>query len=172
METKTLTFDGVALTTIEDTLLIVYQSPARLHRSRWAYDRADEIAAAHPEGVQALMVVLPTADAPDGPTRMENRNRLRKLGPVLRRLVTVPVGDDFRISIVRTIMRTMVWMQGQSSLLPVANTLDEGIDRLLEVATPVSPSRQQIQIALRDLYDALGLEKPTFKPPLKKVAGR
>jgi hypothetical protein len=156
-------FDGVSLTSIGDTLLTLYTAPARLHRSRWAYDRADELARAQPEGVMGLMIVLPTADAPDAPTRMENRIRLRRLTGSLRRLVTVPVGDELRISIVRTIMRTMLWMQGQSRLMPVHDTLDGGVDCLLEVATPRSPGRQQVEAAIGELYRALQLDPPSLR---------
>src|SRR6478672_1880468 len=93
-------FDGVATLTRGDLLMIVYQKPARLHRSRWLFDRVDEfVKASHGDKI-ALMIILPTADPPDAPTRAENALRLRRLGSALRRIVTVPVGDAFWMSLV------------------------------------------------------------------------
>ena len=108
-------FDGVATLTRGDLLMIVYQKPARLHRSRWLFDRVDEFVKSSPGDKIALMIVLPTADPPDAPTRAENRLRLRRLGPALRCIVTVPVGDAFWTSVVRTIMRALAVLQGRSA---------------------------------------------------------
>ena len=55
------TNDGVAIVLRGDTLSVVYQAPARLHRSRWIYDAADQLAAKNPEGILCILVVLPTA---------------------------------------------------------------------------------------------------------------
>src|SRR5690349_5361732 len=97
-------FDGVGASTRGDLLLVVYKAAARVERTRWAFDVADELLAAHPAGIVGLMVVLPTADPPDAPARAENHTRFARLGPRLRRMVTVPVGNELRTMIVRTIM--------------------------------------------------------------------
>jgi len=136
--------DGVAVAVRGDVLTVLYKEPARLHRSRWVYDLADRLVERSPHGIAALMVVLPTSDPPDGPARAENSSRLRKLGPSLRLLVTVPVGDDLSRSIVRSVMRaTAVLHRGPSRLL-LSDTLEEGIARLLESATPMTPSFDRI----------------------------
>ena len=71
--------DGVAIMGRGDLFLVVYGAAARLHRTRWLFDRADELARNH-ASVIVLMVVLPAADPPDGPTRAENATRLKALG--------------------------------------------------------------------------------------------
>ncbi len=165
-------FDGIALAAIGDVLVFVYQAPARLHRSRWIYDRADELARQHPEGLLGLMIVLPSADVPDAATRMENRNRLRRLRPSVRRLATVPLGDEFRVSIVRTIMRTMIWLQGQGAWLPVYSRVEEGIDSLLELRSEFTPGRVELEALAADLFRALGLDPAPVAIPLRGAARR
>jgi hypothetical protein len=103
------------------------------------------------------MVVLPTSDPPDGPTRAENALRLRRLGPSLRRVVTVPIGNAFRVSVVRTVMRAISAIQGRSGVQVVATTVEEGIPRLLELARAKTPTREEIEADLNAMYQALGV---------------
>src|SRR5271166_914462 len=98
-------YDGVAASARGDTLTVVCAGPERLHRSRWVYDQADRLAERCPQGILALTIVLPTWAPPDGPARAETSSRLRKLGPSLRRYVTVPLGDELSRSIVRSVAR-------------------------------------------------------------------
>ena len=156
-EGKVLTFDGVALVRRGDTVLICYERPARLHRTSWLFDVVDRAAALAPDGLLGLLVVLDTSDPPDAATRDENAKRLAALGPAARRLVTVPVGDEFRVAIVRTLMRSLNLALGHSKDRLVANTIDEGLSRLLECASARTPSREQLERDLEALYVALGV---------------
>ena len=141
-------------------MVVVYRSAARLHRTRWLFDQAEVIAARNPNGTVVFMVVLPSADPPDKETRAENSARLKKLGDKVRRVVTVPVGDGLRVNIVRTVMRALALIQGQAQSFCIANTIDEGLRRLREVATAETPSRETIVADLRRLYEALGETAP------------
>jgi hypothetical protein len=159
--------DGVAMAVRGDTLTVVYQEPARLHRSRWVYDQADRLVERCPEGIVALVVMLPTCTPPDGPTRAENSSRLRKLGPSLRRLVTVPVGDDLSKSIARSVVRATAIVQKGPSRLRLSETVEGAIACLLESASPVSPSFDQIAADVRALCKALDVDDRAFfaEPP-------
>ena len=141
-------------------MVVVYRSAARLHRTRWLFDQAEVIAARNLNGTVVFMVVLPSADPPDKETRAENSARLKKLGDKVRRVVTVPVGDGLRVSIVRTVMRALALVQVQAQSFCIANTIDEGLRRLREVATAETPSRETIVADLRRLYEALGETSP------------
>ena len=141
-------------------MVVVYRSAARLHRTRWLFDQAEVIAARNLNGTVVFMVVLPSADPPDKETRAENSARLKKLGDKVRRVVTVPVGDGLRVSIVRTVMRALALVQVQAQSFCIANTIDEGLRRLREVATAETPSRETIVADLRRLYEALGETAP------------
>ena len=130
-EGKVVAVDGVGVLWRGDAASIVYQRAARLHRTRWLFDQFDVIRAKNPDGVIALMVVLPSADPPDAETRAENNSRLHTMGTSLRRLVTVPIGDAFRTSVVRTIMRGITIIQGKSKVQFICNTIDAGVRELL-----------------------------------------
>jgi hypothetical protein len=150
------TNDGVGLVAAGDVFVVIYALPARLHRTQWLFDRMDELAVKAEGTLCGLMVILPTADSPDAATRAENARRLRALQGRLRRLVTVVIGDTFRLNLVRTIMRTMFLLQRQSHLLVVSSTLDEGLHALLEQGSSETPPRSTLGLLVRKLSEALG----------------
>lgn len=154
-EGKILLYDGVAIVRRGDALVICYQKPACLPRTRFLFDVADAVRQMLPEGMLALLVVLDTADPPDGPTREENAKRLAALGPAVRRLVTVPLGNAFKTAIVRTLMRALNLALGHSKDRIVSDTVDEGLTQLLQAASPRTPRREQLEHDLESLYEAL-----------------
>jgi hypothetical protein len=170
MTPEVKTFDGVGFLSRGDAAVVVYRAPARLHRSRWLYYLADRAARDSPDGIVVLMVILPTADPPDGPTRGENTTRMRKLAPSLRRFVTVAIGDDLRLSVVRTVMRALAVLQGKSKVHFIENTLEDGVSRLLEAAGPKTPGAAELMQDVEALYEALGCgsdgeDRPTPPDP-------
>jgi serine/threonine protein kinase len=88
-----MTFDGVAAVVKGDTLTMVWSKPARIHRSKWIFDIADNLAQSTAGGIVSLMILLPTSTHPDAPTRRENRVRMTRLAPNVRRWVSVVTGD-------------------------------------------------------------------------------
>jgi hypothetical protein len=162
-EGKVLLHDGVGMLRRGDTCLIVYQKAARLERTRWLFDVVDEMIATTGFDLLALLIVLPSADPPDTPTHQENYLRLRRLGSRVRRLVTVPVGNEFRTSVVRAVMRGLNVILGHSGTRFVANRVDAGITRLLEVSSLRTPPASQILADVRALYLTLGESDPHFE---------
>ncbi len=154
---KVLAEDGVAVLGRGDVFLVVYQAAARLHRTKWLFDWADTYLRTRSGDFVTFMVVLPTADPPDAPTRAENATRLRQLAPRLRRLVTAPIGNAFRTSIVRTVMRALAALQGTSGVHFVAKTIDDGLRLVHEVASARTPAKAQLMADLRSLHAALGV---------------
>jgi hypothetical protein len=155
--------DGVALIVRGDTLMSLWNAPARVHRSRWVYDAAEELAAARSSGMCALMILLPTADPPDGPARNENALRMRQLKKSLRRLVTVVLGDDLRQTIVRSVLRIIALPLGPGRL-SVASSVESGIEQLLRAASPATPSFAELAEDVGSLFLALGVEPPRGLP--------
>lgn len=154
-----LVHDGVTLLLTGDVVMTLWNAPARLHRSRWVYDRVDEFVSKSPGGLLALMILLPSADVPDGATRAENSVRLRKLSPHVRRFVTVIQGDEFRHIVVRSVLRLMA-LPLASGRHVVASTPNDAIAKLLKAAGPRTPSLRELREAAARLYSALGLEIP------------
>jgi hypothetical protein len=155
--------DGIALIVRGDTLLSLWNAPARVHRSRWVYDAADELAASCSSGMCALMILLPTADPPDGPARSENSLRMRELKKSLRRLVTVVLGDDLRQTIVRSVLRIVALPLGPGRL-GVASSVESGIEQLLRAASPATPSFRELAEDVGSLFLALRVDPPRSLP--------
>lgn len=142
--------DGIAFAFAGDTAVIVYAAPARLQRTRWLFDQLDALTA-RVAPINGLMIVLPAADVPDADTRAENTRRMGRLRGRLRRISTVVIGDSLRVNLVRTIMRAMFLLQGQSRVQTVVDSLDEGLSLLLVHPTPNMPDRAQLEAALREI---------------------
>jgi hypothetical protein len=156
---RVLVNDGIAYVTLGDMILVLWKDAARVHRLRWLFDQVDAAVAKHPGGIVGLQLVLPSASPHDGPARNENSVRMRKLGGGLRRLVTVPLGDAFWVTIVRAVMRTLALLSGQSKVQFVANSEDQGLDLALQAASADTPSRQEVIAALDEMYAALGVAR-------------
>lgn len=164
-EGKVLTFDGVAVVRRGDTLLICYQKPARLERSRWLFDVVDEALLRNPDGLLAWMIILSSAHPPDAATRHENNVRFRKLGTGVRRLVTTPLGDAFWLNVVRTVMRGINVLQGNSRSWFVTDSLERGLILIVAVASPRTPTAAQIVADLKAVHEALGEPQPQLMVP-------
>ncbi len=148
--------DGVAVSARGDVFLVVYQKAARLHRTRWLFARVAEYLGQIDGSLTFFMVVLPSADPPDGPTRAENAAQVRRHEARTRRIVTVAIGTAFRASLVRTIMRALAAIQGKSGVHFVSDTIVAGLRRVHEVATEHTPPSTQLFADVRALYTALG----------------
>ena len=163
-------FDGVAASWAGDAVVTVWNAPARLHRSRWLFDLVDERRARVPGSIGGLIVLLPTADPPDAPTRMENSVRLRRLRPSIRRVAAVALGDSFRVSIVRSVMRAMAVVSGISRTVSIETTLERGASALLSAATLETPSLDEIRQILVMQYEALGVAPDPWLDDLRPAS--
>jgi hypothetical protein len=159
------TNDGVAVSVSGDLVMGLWKKPARFHRTRWFFDKVDETASKHPGGVLILLLILPTSSPPDAPARAENSARLHRLGPAVRRVVTVPAGDALFFGVVRIVMHAMFLFRGRSDVQMVESSPLRGIRRLLEVANESTPSLLEVERDVKALYAALGEhDDPTQAP--------
>ena len=108
------------------------------------------------------MIVLPSAAPPDALTRQENMHRMQKIGPRVRKLVTIPIGNAFKVNLVRAIMRGLNAMLRRSDRESIADTVDEGLDALLESASERTPPARRILDDIGIIYQALGEPIPNF----------
>jgi DNA-binding CsgD family transcriptional regulator len=144
-------FSGLGAAPMGDTLVYLWTTPATLERWQWLISQAEQLLRTHPEGVLCLALVASTSSPPDGQVRARMRADFRRLGPQLRRYVTVPLGDSIWMGIVFTIARTVLLLNGQSECQTVARSLDQGLRRLLEAAGPSTPSRRDLERAVQEL---------------------
>jgi hypothetical protein len=159
-EGKVVLQDGVGILRRGDAVLIVYQKDARLARTRWLFDVIDGILAHSESDLLGLLIVLPNSGPPDTATLQENAVRLRRISDRIRRAVTVPLGTDFKISIVRAVMRGLNVVLGHSGTRFVADTIELGVTQLLEAKSPRTPSRAQLFADICELFAALGASDP------------
>lgn len=162
--------DGVAFCGVGDAALVIYASPARIHRTRWLFDRFDAFVDSIDTTMCALMVVLPTADFPDAEVRAENERRIKLLHGKYRRVVTVVIGDGLRLNLVRTIMRGMFLVTRQSHLLIVASSVEEGLQQFQREASPRTPAPPMLLATLRAMGRELGCEDALPLAPDKRGA--
>lgn len=151
-----LSFDGVASAIAGDVILGLWQRPARIARVRWFSERMDQVAATSPDGFIVLMLILPSSSPPDAETRAFAKVSMGKHGKKLRRLITVPLGDAFWTNIVRTIMRGMVMITGQSSTHDVVATERLALERLRQAASTKTPPAALLETLVDELFRALG----------------
>ncbi|HEV8550885.1 MAG TPA: hypothetical protein VGQ57_17685 [Polyangiaceae bacterium] len=161
-EGQPLVNDGVGVLVRGDACIIVYQKPARINRTRWLFDVVDAVLAETNFDIVGFLIVLPTADPPDRPTRDENVRRLRKISHRVRRLVTTPIGNAFKVSLVRTVMRGLNILLGHSDSRFVTDTVPEGLAHLVAVKSARTPSPEQILADISAVYVALGEPEPKF----------
>jgi hypothetical protein len=69
------------------------------------------------------------------------------------------MGGTLRMSLLRTILRSMVLLGGQAKLHVVVGTIREGLDCVQQVAGPTTPSRSQLLATINALSDALGMAR-------------
>jgi hypothetical protein len=166
-EGTVLTLDGVSMLHRGDTCLMLYQKAARLHRTRWLFDVLDAALEGPSRDILGLLIVLPSADPPDVATHRENYERLGKIDPLVRRLVTVPIGNALKTGIVRAVMRGLNVVTGRSKRHFIADSVEDGIAQLLEAKGPQTPSTEQILTDVRALYLSLGEPDPHFEVRLR-----
>lgn len=160
MASKVQVIDGVGYAELQDTLLVLWKEPASLERWRENYKRLKAAAATRKEGVIYLSLVDRGSTPPNAAARAQITADLRELGGALRRFIAVPLGDSVWLSIVRTIIRGMLMLSGQSQQQRVAASLREGFEHVREAAGPNSPSVEELERAVEALTTALGVERP------------
>lgn len=159
VEWEVLVRDGIGLAFAGDVALVLWNAPARAHRIRWIFETTEARSRKLPNGGVALQVILPTATPPDAEGRAENAKGLARMEGLLRRMVTVPVGDDLTTRIVRTVMRGMFLVQRQSDRQFVCAKTSEGVSELLKGAGPRTPPRSAIEQGISELYRAMGIAR-------------
>jgi hypothetical protein len=150
------TFDGVAIAECGDVLLVVWKSDATLARYDWFEPRVFAMAERH-ESIAICQFILSSSRPPDAALRARLRATLVRLGPRMRRLVSVPIGDAIWLTLVRGIMRGMAILSGQSGAVFVAANVESALDRIAQVRTADTPSRDVLAGTAEESARALGV---------------
>lgn len=151
-------FDGVAAVACGDILLLLWRTPARVERIRRAVAWTDALIAATPGTISICQFLLSSASPPDREARVLAKPEALRLAPRIRRAVMVPLGDSIWQNVVRAILRLAVLVAGHASKLKVVSSEREALDALLQVSSPHSADRRQLEAAVAALYAALELQ--------------
>jgi hypothetical protein len=151
--------DGTALAVSGDVMLGLWQAPASMERWKWHMAELERLAAQNSQGILYLDFILPSSSPPDSTLRATMQEDFRRLGPRLRKLVVVPLGDGLWLSVVRTIVRATLVISGQSKQYVVASTIEQGLDRIREFATPETPSSIALRASVATLFRSLGAKQ-------------
>lgn len=155
--------DGVGLAQVGDSLVVLWSKPAIASRWQFQLTRMESMAASRPDGILVL-VVMPAVEAPPGETvRADMQTALRRLGPKLRRLVAVPLGNSLWLSVIQTTVRGLIVASGQGQRHRVAGSVSEGLKLLREKASPETPPVDELMKGIEMISLALGTKEST--PP-------
>jgi hypothetical protein len=149
---------GVGLLQMGDTLIVLWNEPATLERWRYQLRRMTTMAASRPQGILVLVVILAVDTLPDAAVRDDMQAALRRLGARVRMLVAVPLGDTMMISLMRTLLRGLLVVSGQSHRHRVTAGVSEGLRQLCEKASAETPSFEGLSKGAEELATALGLD--------------
>jgi hypothetical protein len=148
------TFEGVGVATLRDVVIVSWTSASTEARVRWAFDTAETARRGNPSGMLVLQLIARSSSPPNAAARKVAHDRFSEAGSMIRRIVTVPLGDDFWAAIVRSIMRGVFLLSGHSKRHFVA-TKNGAIDVLLEDASATTPTKGEIEEIILELQGLL-----------------
>jgi hypothetical protein len=147
--------DGSATVVCGDVLVGLWLAPITMSGWKWHFMQLQEIAGGHAEGALYLNVILPSSSPPDAAVRLVMQADLRGLGPGLRKLIAVPLGDGMWINIVRAIVRGVLLVSGQSKRATVVGTVSDALEHVKGLAGPQTPSSAVLKEAVDALFRRL-----------------
>jgi hypothetical protein len=153
--------DGVAIAMRGDAVVVLWKAPARMNRIEWMFDVADRFAQQFDGGVVALVIILPSSSPPDYQTTRKCMKRMQKLGSLTRRQAIVAVGGGVWKSIVWGVQRIMYGpVLSRLGRMTISGTIEEGIARILEKASPITPSLAEFRENVLTLHERLDIDAP------------
>lgn len=145
--------EGVVVRAQGDLGVIVWAGTPTVASNRWLVESLLAGLAEPNESYVVLQVILPQAGTPDTEARRYIQDAFRTRLTGLRLLVTTPLGDSLTVSVVRTIMRGMIILSGQSQRIRLAGSIDEALGALGRESQAATPSRREVLTTLRALFD-------------------
>jgi len=158
-------FDGVAAIPCGDTLLMLWQRPARRARILRATAWVDALLARSPGSIVVCQFLLSSASPPDAEGRAIARVEALRLEPRIRCAVMVPLGDSLFRDLVRGILRAAVLIAGHGDRLKIASSERDAVDVMRRLATDLTPDGATFEAAIASLYAALRESHPGSPRP-------
>lgn len=147
------THPGCAVSSCEGIGLLVWTGEPTLAANQWAVRTLLAHRANAQREVTLLQIIAEGAGTPDAEARAFIQDVYKRELSDVRRIVSAPLGDSFRQSIVRTIMRGMALFAGKTQHITVVSTLEQAYTAVL--AGRASPSREKLDEQVRAMLAAL-----------------
>ncbi len=151
--------DGTASVASGDVLIVLNRDPADRERWKWQVAELQQLADRTPQSVLYFLLVLPTSSPPDAALRATIQEDLRRLGPKLRKLIVVPLGDGLWVAVVRTMVRATLLLGGRAKQQIVEASIEQGLERVFEFSSPETPLRATLESSIDDLFRVLGVSR-------------
>lgn len=164
-------FDGVGVLARGDVLLVAYAADASLQRTRWLHAIAEDFGNKCATNFLLFLVIPSGTKPPDPATRAEDSVGYARILPKVRRLVVVPEGTGFRASLVRLVINAYVTLTGKHSLV-IATTVEQGLGRILDARTALTPSADQLSMDLAALREQLAASYPQERLSVRSTTRR
>jgi hypothetical protein len=165
----TLVNDGLAVRMRGDAFVALWKAPARMDLLEWEFDIVDRFVAERPNGIVALIVLLPSSSPPNVATVLRIIQRIDRTRVSTRRQSTVALGGGVWLSVVQNVHDAITkHLTPGGARIVFSSTIQNGIARLLEMASPETPSDEAIREDLCALFEALDLDPPPDAMPASR----
>jgi hypothetical protein len=150
--------DGVAAAELDDgTMVMIWQHPATHDRWEWQVQLMEKMAAKPGDGFLMLNIIFSTSSPPPSSLRKRMQDYMKRIAPRMSKIVVVALGDSIWLSVVRTIIRALALISGESERQVVMATLHEGIAVMNRLGSRVPASEMKRAIDLAT--EGLGMHK-------------
>jgi hypothetical protein len=147
-------YDGVAMRARGDAVTVVYAADASGPRSRWLFERFEQLQPADRSWV-VLLIIGAGARPPDQAGREDDAAAYTRLAHRLRRLVIVAEGGDFRTSLVRLVFTAYATLTRKNKLFVFAKNLQEALASVQHVSSTHTPTGNELSTDVSALKAAL-----------------
>jgi hypothetical protein len=144
----------VAVARRGNVMLLLWTGEPTVQALDWVDEKVAAEAASIERGV-ALQIIDPRAGPPNAAARARIQAMYRRELRNGRRLVTAPLGDSLRHSVMRALVRGMALVAGRSAHVSVASTLEDAHAAALEHAVGVTA--EELSAVVGEMYEALGV---------------
>jgi hypothetical protein len=153
-----------------DVGLILWTGEPTIEANRWLIARFSAAISGIDGTAVGIQIIGDGAPVPDSATRRYVQQSYQQDLSRVRRLVNTPLGDSLRQNIIRTVLRTMAVVGDRKKVLTIAGTIEEALDLVAAVSSPLTPSRAVLSDGIDRLFNAKGLSRLAFTSGKSRTA--
>ena len=142
----------VRYTASGDVAVVLWTGEPTIAANRWLVDGLLSSFLAKQPSCIVLVFIHPDVSVPSAETRKDIQGVFRnELAPV-RRLVNIPLGDNVKQTLFRSVLRAMAMLGDSRRVVSIAANVEEAIASARAVAGPQTPSSLALRAAIDELF--------------------